>query len=79
MALKLRNQWLSFSRMVALKVRTGGSEEPGIIMLLPDYIRLWEILVRRASESSSGRKSKILSIVVTLFRISRIIRIYTAP
>ena len=31
-ALKLRNQWLSFSGMVALKVRTGGSEEAGIIM-----------------------------------------------
>ena len=30
MALKLRNQWLPFSGMVALKVRTGGSEEPGI-------------------------------------------------
>ena len=36
MAPKLRNQWLSFSGMVALKVRTGGSEEPGIISpLLP--------------------------------------------
>ena len=32
MAPKLRNQWLSFSGMVALKVRTGGSEEPGIII-----------------------------------------------
>ena len=32
MAPKLRNQWLSFSGMVALKVRTDGSEEPGIII-----------------------------------------------
>ena len=31
MALKLRNQWLSFSGMVALKVRTGGSVGAGII------------------------------------------------
>ena len=32
MALNYRNIWLSFSGMVALKVRTGGSEIPGIIM-----------------------------------------------
>ena len=32
MALNYRNIWLSFSGMVALKVRTGGSESPGIIM-----------------------------------------------
>ncbi|MCB6622983.1 hypothetical protein, partial [Mediterraneibacter sp. 210702-DFI.5.30] len=30
-ALNYRNIWLSFSGMVALKVRTGGSESPGII------------------------------------------------
>lgn len=34
MALNYRNIWLSFSGMVALKVRTGGSKSPGIIMLL---------------------------------------------
>ena len=32
-ALNYRNIWLSFSGMVALKVRTGGSESPGIISL----------------------------------------------
>ena len=32
MALNYRNIWLSFSGMVALKVRTGGSESPGIII-----------------------------------------------
>ena len=32
MAPKLRNQWLSFSGMVALKVRTDGSEGAGIII-----------------------------------------------
>lgn len=33
MALNYRNIWLSFSGMVALKVRTGGSKSPGIITL----------------------------------------------
>ena len=33
MALNYRNMWLSFSGMVALKVRTGGSKSPGIITL----------------------------------------------
>lgn len=32
-ALNYRNMWLSFSGMVALKVRTGGSRSPGIITL----------------------------------------------
>ena len=34
MALNYRNMWLSFSGMVALKVRTGGSKSPGIITQL---------------------------------------------
>ena len=33
-ALNYRNMWLSFSGMVALKVRTGGSKSPGIITKL---------------------------------------------
>ena len=36
-ALKLRNQWFSFSGMVALKVRTGGSVGAGIIILNREY------------------------------------------
>ena len=32
-ALNYRNIWLSFSGMVALKVRTGGSKSPGIIRI----------------------------------------------
>ena len=32
-ALNYRNIWLSFSGMVALKVRTGGSKSPGIIKM----------------------------------------------
>ena len=34
MALNYRNIWLSFSGIVALKVRTGGSESPGIIRIM---------------------------------------------
>ena len=37
MALNYRNIWLSFSGMVALKVRTGGSKSPGIITSI-DYL-----------------------------------------
>ena len=33
MALNYRNIWLSFSGMVALKVRIGGSKSPGIITI----------------------------------------------
>ena len=36
-ALNYRNIWLSFSGMVALKVRTGGSKSPGIIMKPSDF------------------------------------------
>ena len=35
-ALNYRNMWLSFSGMVALKVRTGGSKSPGIINKRPN-------------------------------------------
>lgn len=36
-ALNYRNMWLSFSGMVAPKVRTGGSESSGIIILYEKY------------------------------------------
>jgi len=43
-ALNYRNIWLSFSGMVALKVRTGGSKSPGIIKteldVHADFLRL---------------------------------------
>ena len=41
-ALNYRNMWLSFSGMMALKVRTGGLKSPGIITLytVPAEIRL---------------------------------------
>ena len=39
MALNYRNIWLSFSGMVALKVRTGGSKSPGIIIIKSKFSR----------------------------------------
>ena len=47
MALNYRNIWLSFSGMVALKVRTGGSENPGIIK--EDWIKAQKLLSERHS------------------------------
>lgn len=44
-ALNYRNMWLSFSGMVAPKVRTGGSESSGIIN------KKWGILIKMESES----------------------------
>jgi len=40
-ALNYRNMWLSFSGMVAPKVRTGGSESSGIINNPLEYARLY--------------------------------------
>ena len=39
-ALNYRNVWLSFSGMVALKVRTGGSKNPGIIIIKANSISI---------------------------------------
>ena len=38
-ALNYRNMWLLFSGIAALKVRTGGSKRPGIIMYLDSHER----------------------------------------
>ena len=43
-ALNYRNMWLSFSGMVAPKVRTGGSESSGIIITLIQWKHLRFIL-----------------------------------
>ena len=51
MALNYRNIWLSFSGMVALKVRTGGSKSTGIIswehknQFIPEIIRFGELKI----------------------------------
>ena len=54
MALNYRNIWLPFSGMVALKVRTGGSESPGIITYRT--IRAWEVDGRYPKQSSLYQK-----------------------
>ena len=52
MALNYRNAWLSFSVMVALKIRTGGSKNPGIIKYYYPYLDLletdWEIVLENS-------------------------------
>lgn len=53
MALNYRNIWLSFSGMVALKVRTGGSKSPGIINwgYAKDYVEcMWLIMQQEKPE-----------------------------
>ena len=52
-ALKLRKQWLPFSGMVALKVRTGGSIGAGIITI-------------HAQESKEAARKKAREVVETL-------------
>lgn len=53
-ALNYRNMWLSFSGMVAPKVRTGGSESSGIIINVEDpnvfSHRAWELEYQRKQE-----------------------------
>ena len=54
-ALNYRNMWLSFSGMVALKVRTGGSKSPGIIML--EYARReFEAAVEEGKKEKKEKK-----------------------
>ena len=43
MALNYRNMWLSFSGMVAPKVRTGGSESSGIIIDAKPNTAIYEV------------------------------------
>ena len=57
MALNYRNIWLSFSGMVALKVRTGGSESPGII-IVKDYYK--ELNRRKNKEISFSELPDVL-------------------
>ena len=59
MALNYRNIWLSFSGMVALKVRTGGSESPGIIICGID-IRVLDDELAEALKKLPERKRNTL-------------------
>lgn len=45
-ALNYRNMWLSYSGMVAHKVRTGGSKSPGIISFPGNCVFLYWIILR---------------------------------
>ena len=59
MALKLRNQWLSLSGVVALKFRTSGSERAGIIILAMDDDREnpeYKLLKRRFEDNKRHLK-----------------------
>jgi hypothetical protein len=49
-ALNYRNMWLSFSGMVAPKVRTGGSESSGIITELTVVFFVKRFSLKKASE-----------------------------
>ena len=48
MTLNYRNIWLSFSGMVALKVRTGGSKSPGIIIYTE---KIQETVLNKSAET----------------------------
>lgn len=61
MALNYRNIWLPFSGMVALKVRTGGSKSPGIIMynIAMDIHEVLEKETQNINMLSGGEKQKV--------------------
>lgn len=50
-ALNYRNMWLSFSGMVALKVRTGGSKSPGIISAVEIITAEWISIMTTLSKN----------------------------
>ena len=53
-ALNYRNMWLLFSGMAALKVRTGGSKSPGIIIILLMQLQRQSIRVVEESHLLAG-------------------------
>ena len=58
MALNYRNMWLSFSGMVALKVRTGGSKGPGIIKGTSfEFLTQWDVNLIVNHINSTPRES----------------------
>lgn len=67
MALNYRNIWFSFSGMVALKVRTGGSESPGIIRAEISYFLNFlsseqreAVILRFGEQLSFGEIAKVM-------------------
>lgn len=69
MALNYRNIWLSFSGMVALKVRTGGSKSPGIIMSI---VGTRPLLIREVSKYELHHRARlaIKSGITSMWQVS---------
>ena len=72
-ALNYRNMWLSFSGMVAPKVRTGGSESSGIIMLT--YMKSVYKIPQKIKCLTDERKRKS----IPLFKYESFHTIFSAP
>ena len=64
MALNYRNIWLSFSGMVALKVRTGGSKSPGIINETGDPFisRPYNYIIHIALDPDAQKDTALISV-----------------
>ena len=78
MALNYRNIWLPFSGMVALKVRTGGSESPGIIRrcsftnnLSENAIRPFAVRRKNWLFSDSVNGANASAVVYTMVEMAR--------
>lgn len=63
MALNYRNIWLSFSGMVALKVRTGGSKSPGIIKRINELCKEHNLNYYALAYKAAIPKSTLLNII----------------
>ena len=71
MALNYRNIWLSFSGMVALKVRTGGSESSGIINLSENAIRPFAVGRKNWLFSDSVSGANASAVVYTMVEMAK--------
>ena len=67
MALNYRNMWLSFSGMVAPKIRTGGSESSGIIKKLEKLYFSAGVEVAYAATGDERIKEKALANAIPEF------------
>jgi hypothetical protein len=83
-ALNYRNKWLSFSGMAALKVRTGGSKSPGIIICntnchKPCISGLFKITKRSQRDNSTEYQRKETDPENTVFSGSFFSRLIQKP
>lgn len=65
MALNYRNIWLPFSGMVALKVRTGGSESPGIINSRSEQKRLIEKMLLKLRDNYDKEQESSIRYIIS--------------